>query len=77
MESENYQVHRKTPYLWIWGYKMKQKQLILVLASVKLYDKYMKYKSNNNVVYSCKYHVVASSKNPLPLGMGVSIFYND
>lgn len=31
---------------------------MLTLDSVMLYNECMKYKSNNNVVYSCKYHVV-------------------
>lgn len=29
-----------------------------MLDGFPLYNKYMNYKSNNNVVYSCKYHVV-------------------
>lgn len=31
---------------------------MLTLDSAMLYNECMKYKSNNNVVYSCKYHVV-------------------
>ena len=31
---------------------------MLTLDSMMLYNECMKYKSNNNVVYSCKYHVV-------------------
>lgn len=37
-------------------------KFILVLDNIKLYHIYMKYKSNNNVVYSCKYHVVFCPK---------------
>lgn len=33
-------------------------QLWIALYSKQLYNICMKYKSNNNVVYSCKYHVV-------------------
>ena len=29
-----------------------------LLVGIMVYNKNMKYKSNNNVVYSCKYHVV-------------------
>jgi len=39
----------------ILGALLKQ---IFALDSIKQYNIRMKYKSNNNVVYSCKYHVV-------------------
>ncbi len=40
-----------------------EKYLIYIaLDNIKLYNVYMKYKSNNNVVYSCKYHVVFCPK---------------
>lgn len=35
---------------------------MLVLVFFLLYNTYMNYKSNNNIVYSCKYHIVFCPK---------------
>ena len=35
---------------------------MLAIDSLKVYNIYMEYKTNNNVVYSCKYHVVFCPK---------------
>ena len=34
------------------------KSISVVLDKLQLYNIHMKYKSNHNIVYSCKYHVV-------------------
>ena len=43
-------------------YFSKSYLIILALDSLKVYNIHMKYKSNNNVTYSCKYHVVFCPK---------------
>ena len=48
-----------SPFLQAWGQAAHRRQAI---AICKWYNARMKYKSNNNVVYSCRYHVVFCPK---------------
>ena len=53
-----------SPFLQAWGQAAHRRQ---VIAICKWYNARMKYKSNNNVVYSCKYHVVFCPKYRRPV----------
>ena len=53
-----------SPFLQAWGQAAHRRQAI---AICKRYNARMKYKSNNNVVYSCKYHVVFCPKYRRPV----------
>ena len=53
-----------SPFLKAWGQAAHRRQAI---AICKRYNARMKYKSNNNVVYSCKYHVVFCPKYRRPV----------
>ena len=53
-----------SPFLQAWGQAAHRRQAI---AICKWYNARMKYKSNNNVVYSCKYHVVFCPKYRRPV----------
>lgn len=47
----------------LWRNKAYTNQrIVLVLYNAKLYNTSMNYKCNNNIAYSCKYHVVWCSK---------------
>ncbi len=53
---------------------LKVIEFILALDNIELYHISMKYKSTNNVVYSCKYHVVFCPKyRRSVLGNGVDV----